>query len=538
MEIEISRLDHHGVVAGVIKDLGLIEHIDRLLGVHEQSEISHGEAIAGMILNGLGFTDRPVSLSPQFFENKALAVLFREGVEASYFNRFKLGRSLDRVYAYGSERLFSELSVSVCRQEKVETRFSCEDTTSFSLTGDYLEDEDSHAILITHGYSKDHRPDLKQMVLEMMVSQDGGIPLLMKCWSGNSEDSAIFQQRAKALVETWKDMAIPRYFITDAKGYTKENALNLKLILFITRVPETLNLAREKIDEALAHNTWKIWDDRRKYQSFEVKHYDIDQRWLVVFSQPAQERAQQTIKRAVVKENEKISKAKYHLQAQRFESKNQARKALEKLQKTWKFHTLKDSTITENKRFLQQGRPNKNSASVLEFQIQFQVQEDTPGIERRIQQKACFIVTSNATKDNLTDLEILVGYQGQDHVEKGFGFLKSPLCFASSLFLDKPQRLEGLMMVMTLALLVYSVAQRRLRKALIQAKETLPNQIRQPITNPTMRWIFQCLEGINRVVIKTAGQVKVMIDGLNDLRRKIFRLMGGEVAKIYLVPSG
>ena len=64
MEFEISRLDHHGVVSGVIKDLGLIDQIDRLLGVHDQSQVSHGEAIAGMILNGLGFTDRPLSLSP------------------------------------------------------------------------------------------------------------------------------------------------------------------------------------------------------------------------------------------------------------------------------------------------------------------------------------------------------------------------------------------------------------------------------------------------------------------------------------------
>ena len=88
-----------------------------------------------MILNGLGFTDRPLSLSPQFFENKALDVLFREGVEASYFNRFKLGRTLDAAYAHGCERLFGELAVSVCCQEGVESRFGCEDTTSFSLTG-------------------------------------------------------------------------------------------------------------------------------------------------------------------------------------------------------------------------------------------------------------------------------------------------------------------------------------------------------------------------------------------------------------------
>ncbi len=273
MEFEISRLDHHGVVAGVMKDLALVDQIDRLLGMHDQSEISHGEAIAGMILNGLGFTDRPLSLSPQFFENKALDVLFRQGVEASYFNRFKLGRTLDAAYAHGCERLFGELAVSVSRQEGVESRFGCEDTTSFSLTGEYLADEDSHAVVITQGYSKDHRPDLKQMVLEMMVSQDGGIPLLMKCWSGNSDDTTIFQHRAKALVEAWKEAEIPPYFITDSKGYTKENAVNLKQLLFITRIPETITLAKQKIEEALQADAWQVWDEQRKYRCFEVRHY-------------------------------------------------------------------------------------------------------------------------------------------------------------------------------------------------------------------------------------------------------------------------
>jgi transposase len=59
----------------------------------------------------------------------------------------------------------------VCQQEAIDQRFNHLDTTSFSLTGDYLPESDQHAIAITYGYSKDHRPDLKQAVLELMVSQ-------------------------------------------------------------------------------------------------------------------------------------------------------------------------------------------------------------------------------------------------------------------------------------------------------------------------------------------------------------------------------
>ena len=95
--ISVERLDHLGVVASVIKDVGIIEMIDARLGLHAQEEITAGEAVAGMILNGLGFSNRPLSLTPQFFANKPLDLLFRPGVEAAMFNRFTLGRTLDAV---------------------------------------------------------------------------------------------------------------------------------------------------------------------------------------------------------------------------------------------------------------------------------------------------------------------------------------------------------------------------------------------------------------------------------------------------------
>src|SRR5215468_5749631 len=184
----------------MIKDLGLISMIDARIVPDEQEEITPGEAVAGMILNGLGFANRPLSLTPQFFANKPLDLLFREGIRAEMFNRFKLGRTLDEVHTYGCDLLFSELALAVCVQEGIDLRFNHLDTTSFALSGEYAPESDEHVLIITHGYSKDHRPDLKQAVLELMVSQDGGVPLLSKTWDGNASDSQIFQDRAKALI--------------------------------------------------------------------------------------------------------------------------------------------------------------------------------------------------------------------------------------------------------------------------------------------------------------------------------------------------
>ena len=131
--------------------------LDTRLHVHEQEEITTGEAVAGMILNGLGFSTRPLSFTPQFFTNTPLDLLFHPGVEAEMFNRFTLGRSLDEVYTYGCDLLLSEVALAVCAHEGIDQRFNHLDTTSFALTGDSGPDRDAHAIAITHGYAKDHQ---------------------------------------------------------------------------------------------------------------------------------------------------------------------------------------------------------------------------------------------------------------------------------------------------------------------------------------------------------------------------------------------
>ena len=88
---------------------------------------------------------------------------------------------------------------------------------------------------------------------------------------------------------------------------------------------------------------------------------------------------------------------------------------------------------------------------------------------------------------------------------------------------------------MSLALLVYSVAQRILRKQLEIQNETIPNQINQPTSRPTLRWIFQLLDGINIVQVNLPGQLHLSIEGINQLRRKILMLFGKQVQQIYQI---
>ena len=443
-QVRVERLDHLGVIASVIKDLGLMNMIDRHLVPDDQEVITPGEAVAGMIFNGLGFANRPLSLTPQFFANKPLDLLFREGIDAEMFNRFKLGRTLDEVYAYGCDLLFEELARAICAHEGIDLRFNHLDTTSFSLTGEYIPDRDEHAIRMTHGYSKDHRPDLKQAVLELMVSQDGGVPFVSKSWDGNTSDTRVFQERAAALMSAFKDTPSPRYLVADAKLSCEDNAAHLAQLGFITRMPATLKVVSQVMSQALQQDTWEPVDDNTRYQPLELCHYGMAQRWLVVSSQAARERAEATLNKAQQREYEAITQQLFHLQAQRFCAPEAAQAALAALAKRWQYHRVESAHLIEHKHYAGKGRPTpRTPLKAIAWQIQAQVHADDETIEQDKQAKACYVLGTNIAASELSHAAVIVAYKGQAHVEGGCRFLKDPLFFVSSLFVKKPTGLKG-----------------------------------------------------------------------------------------------
>jgi transposase len=487
----------------------------------------------------LGFANRPLSLTPQFFANKPLDLLFHEGLEAEHFNRFKLGRTLDEAYTYGCDALFQELALAVCAQEGIDQRFNHLDTTSFSLTGEYVPDSDEHAIMITHGYSKDHRPDLKQVVLELMVSQDGGVPCVSKSWDGNTSDIHVFQERAQALLTAFAHTPSPRYLVADAKLYHADNATHLKHMGFITRIPHTLSVVSQVIRQALEWDTWHPVDDNIRYQRLELCHYGMAQRWLVVYSQAAFERAAARLKKATQREEEAISKTLFHLQAQRFPTPEAAHNALAAVAQRWQYHQVESSQLTEHPRYAGKGRPTpRTPRKASAWQIQAHVRPADEVLKDLQQVQACYVLGTNISASELSDPAAIAAYKNQSRVERGFRLLKDPLFFVSSLFVKKPSRIEGLLMVMTLALLVYSVTQRRLRQQLAAHHQTVPNQIHQPTTSPTLRWVFQLLDGIHRVRVTVQGHVHDRIESLTNLQINILRLFGNEVCHLYQISPG
>lgn len=194
-EIEIKTINHLGIVAGIIDELKIVEPINQELGIDEQEIVNSGEIVKAIIINGLGFVSQPLYLFPKFFEDKAVEHLLGKEIKSEYLNDYKIGRVMDKLYDYGLSKLFLLIALSAAKKYHVNLEFSHLDSSSFSVHGQYNQAQnypkkrrknelnqeiEPVPIIINHGYSRDHRPDLKQFILDLIVTGDGKIPVFIE----------------------------------------------------------------------------------------------------------------------------------------------------------------------------------------------------------------------------------------------------------------------------------------------------------------------------------------------------------------------
>ena len=140
------------------------------------------------------YTGMQTALVSRFFHNKPTDRLLSPRVAPAQLNDDALGRALDTLSHSGVTALSSLIAVRAAKGLGLAPTFVHLDTTSFHVDGPYTSDKppDEQVVHITRGYSRDHRPDLNQVMLELLVEHQAGMPILMKPLSGNSSDGQEF----------------------------------------------------------------------------------------------------------------------------------------------------------------------------------------------------------------------------------------------------------------------------------------------------------------------------------------------------------
>ncbi len=112
-----QTLDHLGLVAGMFDELGIGDVIDKATQQNpEMRDLTVGEAVKAMVLNGLGFINQTLYLVPRFFQNKPTSRLIAPRVIPAQLNDDALGRALDTLYDYGVTALYSLIAATAAKR--------------------------------------------------------------------------------------------------------------------------------------------------------------------------------------------------------------------------------------------------------------------------------------------------------------------------------------------------------------------------------------------------------------------------------------
>jgi transposase len=529
-----QTLDHLGLVSGMYEELGIGKKIDQVIEQDpDKRQVSLGQAVKAMVLNGLGFVNQRLYLMPKFFWDKPTERLIGEGIQPEHLNDDVLGRALDALYEFGVTELYVLIAPQAVERLGLSVRFAHFDSTGVHVDGAYNSESGAEegVIHLTRGYSRDHRPDLNQAVLQLIVDRQAGLPLLMQPLDGNGEDKTHFRQTLQAYLGQLRTDYELEYVVADSALYTAETLPLLQATGWITRVPATLKAAQETLRQ-MDPETMTRLDEQTRGQRMNTDYAGVPQRWLVVYSEATHQRALKTVPRQCLKQTQAEGKAFAKLCAQSFACCADAEQALAAFQNTLTLTTVAEHQIVTVPHYHGRGRPALHrQPDAVSYQIEGALASLPEEYTARLRQHSGFILATNPLDTQaLSDAELLQAYKAQHRVERGFRFLKDPLFLASSLYLKSPHRIMALMLVMTLCLLVYAALEHHIRERLQTEGQTFPHQTGKPVQNPTARWVFQYFVGIHLLILAD-GQPLVL--NLNEHHQDLIELLGQAYEAFY-----
>ncbi len=535
MKLASQNIDNLGLVAGMCDEIGISEIIDQACGTQAKNKnLTFGQCVKCMILNGLGFVGRTLYLYSEYFEDKPVDHLLGISIDPNQIDDNVLGRTLDKLFSLGVTELYTKIGLKAMRALGIKVKSLHLDSTSFHVDGEYysLLEQGESRIELTQGYSRDHRPDLNQAVLQMISSGQSNIPLFMQAASGNSSYQTAFSEIISKHIQSFQAAIENRYLVGDSALYTPNSikSLDAAKALFITRVPAKINLTQELIEKSFP-NEMEDLGEGYLGKEYNTSYAEVAQRWMIIFSKAAYQRECKTLLKKYQKESEKEFKEFEKLSKEIFSCPDDALKNCRKNISRYQYIEIQDLKIIEVQKYSTTGRPKKG---VKRSTIGYQVIGSPACLLQRKKalenSKGYFAIATNDMSPELSMKEALAIYKSQQSVERGFRFLKSPDFLVSSFFLKKPERIEALLMVMTLCLLVYSALEYKVRKKLNENSEYFLNQKKKPAQNPTSRWIFFCFLGLHLVFVN--GK-KREITNLKERHRIILRCLGPPYQKLY-----
>jgi transposase len=519
--IEVYPVHHLPIIKAYADQLGLVSLINHY--VPTAMEVDAGTVVLALVLDTLSGRS-PLYRLEEFFAQQDTELLLGKTVPPHALNDDTAGRVLDRLYNFGTMRLFTACAVRAATRFGLERRYVHFDTTSRSVWGEYQFTETQDLpFQVTYGYSKDKRPDLKQFVLSTLCV-DRAIPIWGKPEDGNASDKTLNTTLLSEIAQLLAQYGVQPgayIYIADAALVTEDNLTALRDTLFITRLPATYSECGRGIAEAVAHNRWEVVGVLAqtpptkhrpgtfyKVAEARVTLYGKEYRAVVVHSSSQDQRRQQHLERESRASYATLEATVHEAARQEYFCQADAEAAAGKLRALQSAYHWVEVGIKERPTY-GPGRPSSKQPRVvkaLRYGLQVTLHERSEVIARKTQETGCFVLLTNVpTAGEMAHRagDVLRAYKEQHGIEQNYGFLKDPR-IVNSLFLKKPERIEALGLVLLLALLLWRLVERTLRVHVETTGNSLTGWDKKATQTPTAFMMRTKFAGV--MVIKVGGQ--------------------------------
>ncbi|HHY30021.1 MAG TPA: IS1634 family transposase [Syntrophaceticus sp.] len=527
------------LVAAFCREIKLRDTIDEMVTWDpKQCRLSPGTLIEALVINVL-VARKPLYRVEEFYSEMNLNVIFGEEITADAFNDDALGRALTKLAKAHPNRVYLTLALSAIKVHNVKTRTVHADTTSISVAGEYNQtDEENDLLGITYGYSKDHRPDLKQFLYGLITTSEG-IPIFGELRDGNMSDKTWNNDVLEKLQTMLPDDNGTSIYVADSALVTKDN-LNLlfdKEIPFISRLPETFKISAELKEWAWSENQWQHLGslvekkDAAVYQvQSTVRELNgHDYRFVVVHSSSLDKKKEKSIKKMIETQRKELLEACNELAKRKFFCEADARKELEIFLAKHDTPLFELNTEIKEEQIIKRrvGRPRKDEP--INYQINYRAIPSLVSVNEQfvkdLKAKAStFVLITSILDDNeFPPGDVLREYKNQTAVELSFRFLKNPV-YIDGIYVKNTERVVAIGYVFLMVLLIYALLQRRVRHNL--TKETKPLIIpgKRKSFSPTGTMLLEMLKPLTIITFETDSGLMHQV-AENQLTEDIRRLL-------------
>jgi transposase len=484
---------HLPIIKSYAVKIGLVDIINEL--IPSKMDVDPGTIFLGMVMDTLSGRT-PLYRLDEFFKDQDTELLLGKRVNPAVFSDYNVGRVIDKAYEIGSIKLFTAIAKNAVDVFDVSTRHASFDTTSVSVFGAYdlySEDGQSSILKITHGHSKDHRPDLKQFLVSMLCV-DRNVPVFGKTEDGNGSDKTINNEILTSISKRMASHGLQPgafIYIADSAVVTEKNLLAIgDSTLFISRLPASYKECLRVIKDAIKKNQWQdlgilsstkptVKRPAAHYKAYEseVELHGKKYRAVVIHSSAHDKRRQKRIDRELKADRKALEDQCKTIYKKNFFCLADVQAAQEELSKTKCKYYVLDSQIEQRPKY-KKGRPKGGIKEVnqMRYGLLATITEDEKSVSKLRQQAGCFVMLTNVAKDGKDSYDakdILKAYKDQYGIEQNFGFLKDPV-IVNSIFLKRPERIEVLGLVLLLSLLIWRLIEREMRQYVEREKRDLP----------------------------------------------------------------